>query len=93
MKITDSRNFSRPVPSTEFVRHFSDYLAQVRYGRRHFVIEKNNKPVAELRPLEPETCTLREFVERWRTHHPDPDWADALERVGRSDRPAENPWA
>jgi len=93
MKITKKQTLSRSVPSTDMARNFGDYLAQVRYGRRTFLIEKNNKPVAELRPLGADTCTLREFVEKWKSHPPDPAWADDLEHVNRSDRPADNPWA
>lgn len=93
MQTTKKRNSARPVPSTDMARNFGDYLAQVRYGHRSFLIEKNNKPVAELRPLGAETCTLREFVEKWKSLPADRTWADDLERVNRSDLPAKNPWA
>lgn len=92
MQSTKNRKTSATVTSTDLVRHFSDYLARVRYGGQTLVVERNNKPVAELRPLPSETCTLRELVEEWQSQPPDPEWADALESVNRADTAEENPW-
>jgi prevent-host-death family protein len=82
------------IPSTRLARSLGDVLARIRYRGDSFVIEKNGVPVARLVPIEPQKgITLREFVRLWTARGPDPEFADALERVNAADEPAENPWA
>ena len=81
------------VPSTELSRHFSEYLARVRYGGGVVIVLKNNCPVAELRPMPIERCSLREFLALWSRDPLDNRLGDDLEAVGRADRPPEDPWA
>lgn len=80
------------IPTTELSRHFGDYLARVRFGGESVIVLKNNSPVAELRALPAENCTLGEFLGRWRSIPADDRFADDLERVNNSDAPPENPW-
>ncbi len=67
------------------VRHFSEYLAQVRYGNRSIIIEKNRSPVAEIRPLHGEECSLGDFLALWKSLPSRADFADDLERANHSD--------
>lgn len=92
MKTTKNCNSIHKVASTELVRHFSDYLAQVRYGNRSIIIEKNSSPVAEIRPLQAGECTLNDFLVLWKNLPSDTDFGDDMERVNHSDRCLENPW-
>ena len=93
MKDTNNSKDRLGVSSTDLARHFSDYLAQVRYGGRTIVVEKNHTPIAELRPLEESSCTLKEFLSLWETLPRDATFADDLDLVNDSDQPPENPWA
>lgn len=86
-------NTATEVSTTEIARHFGDYIARVRYGGETLVVLKNNARVAEIRPLRAPACTLRSFLDFWRKSPADPDFANDLEAVCRSDVPPENPWA
>lgn len=59
------------------------------------MVERNGDPVARVSPVpEGSPTTLREAFAVWRAAgEPDRDFADALERVNRADRPPEDPWA
>ena len=81
------------VATTDFSRHFGDYLSRVRFGGETIVVLKNNVAVAELRALPGDTCTLGAFLELLNQRPSDPDYAADMEQVNRSDRPMENPWA
>ena len=81
--------------ATELARKLGDVLGRIRYKGDTFVIEKNGSPVARIVPLaEHPTASLGEAVAAWRSvGEPDPDFADALDRVAEADRPPESPWA
>ena len=80
------------VSSTELARHFSEYIAQVRYGNKTIIVEKSHCPVAELRPLSSGKCTLKQLLELMDKSSSDQDFAKDLEIVNDSDIPLENPW-
>ena len=80
------------VSTTELSRHFGDYLSRVRFDGQTVLVMKNNSPVAELRALPGEGCTLRDFVEILGSLPADEKFADDLEKVNAADRPLENPW-
>ena len=81
------------VSTTELARRFGDYLARVRFGGQTVVVLKNKTPVAELRALPGEGCTLSDFLDICANSHCDPTFADDLEKVSAADAPLENPWA
>lgn len=81
------------VPTTTIARHFGDYLARVRFGGDTVIVLKNNVAIAELRALPGEACTLGSLLELLNQWPPDPEFAADLDKVNRSDRPMENPWA
>jgi len=83
------------ISATELARKLGDVLARVRYRGDSFVVERNGNPVARVSPVpESSPTTLREAFAAWRAaSEPDREFADALERVNRSDRPPEDPWA
>lgn len=82
------------ISATELARSLGDVLARVRYRGDSFVVERNGTTVARLVPAaEGSPTTLGEAIAAWRAAGPpDPDFADALERVNLADRPPENPW-
>lgn len=81
------------IPATRLARNLGDVLARIRYRGESFVVEKNGVPVARLTPVEPpKPFTLGDVVRMWKSHPPDPEFADALERVNAADSPAQNPW-
>lgn len=59
------------------------------------MVEKNGVPVARLSPVaESRAATLADALAAWRAAgEADPEFADALERVGALDRPTADPWA
>jgi len=40
-----------PLTATEVARHFADVLNRVAFRRESFVVVRNQRPVAELRPV------------------------------------------
>jgi prevent-host-death family protein len=83
------------ISSTELVRRLGDVLARVRYLGDSFTVERSGDPVARLVPLPGASpTTLREAFAAWvEAGEPDPDFADALERVNAADHPPEDAWA
>ncbi len=83
------------ISATELARSLGDVLARVRYRGDSYLVERNGDPVARLTPVpEGSPTTLREAFAAWRAAGgPDPEFADALERVNDADRPPEDPWA
>ncbi len=81
--------------ATELARKLGDVLGRIRYRGDTFLIEKNGSPVARIVPLaEHPTVSLREAVAAWcGVGEPDPDFADALDRVAEADRSPESHWA
>lgn len=82
------------ITATELARSVGDVLGRVRYRGDTFVVERNGEPVARVVPVPGATvATVGEALRAWRdAGPPDPELADDLERVNRSDRPPENPW-
>lgn len=82
------------VSATEAARHFGDLLARARFRNEHFVLTKNDRPIAELAPAtEAGAPTWEELCRAVERLPMDPDFADDLESVNRADRPMDNPWA
>jgi antitoxin (DNA-binding transcriptional repressor) of toxin-antitoxin stability system len=82
------------ISATELARRLGDVLGRIRYRGERFVVERNGAPVARLEPVAGvPAVTLREALAVWESGGPDPEFATALERIGDSDRPPENPWA
>lgn len=81
------------VAATTLSRHFSEYLARVRFAGDSIVVLKNNIPVAELHALPASAPSLVEFLAQWQAETADPTFADDLETVNRADQPVEDPWA
>ena len=83
------------ISATELARTLGDVLARVRYRGDSFAVERNGTTVARVVPApDGSATTLREAFAAWRAAgEPDRDFAEALERVNRADRPPEDPWA
>ena len=59
-----------------------------------FAVERNGRTVARVVSVTEHRTNIRGAVAAWRAAgEPDPEFADALERVNQADRPPENPWA
>ena len=81
------------ISATELARRLGDVLGRLRYRGDSFIVERNGDPVARLGPLPTAGgASVREALAAWCAGGPDPELADALERVGAADRPPENPW-
>ena len=81
------------ISSTEAVRNFGDFLARIKHRNDTLVITKNNKPVAELRPIAAEPHgTLEDFLRLWKRDPGDDAFADDLERANSREFPNPNPW-
>lgn len=82
------------ITATELARKVGDVLGRVRYRGDTFIVERNGEPVARVVPVPGATAaTVGEALRAWRdAGPPDPEFADDLERVNRSDRPPQSPW-
>ena len=83
------------ISSTELARNLGDVLGRLRYRGDSFIVERNGTAVARLVPLpEGRLATLRDAAAAWGTAGtPEPGFADDLEQIGSTDRPAEDAWA
>ena len=83
------------ITSTQLARSVGDVLARVHYRKESFLVERNGKPVAEIRPpTDHAPPTLRDALEAWANAAPfDPTFAEDLEKLGQEDKPLESPWA
>jgi antitoxin (DNA-binding transcriptional repressor) of toxin-antitoxin stability system len=90
LRIMESR-----ITATELARRIGDTLGRIRYRGDTFVVERNGVPIARLSPVtESRAATLADALAAWRAAgEADPEFADALERVGTLDRPTAEPWA
>ena len=52
----------RAVSATYAARHFASLVNRVREERAAYVVERNGKPVAEIRPVEDRDVTVRDFA-------------------------------
>ena len=83
------------ITATEASRSFSRVLDEAEHGGESFVIERNGRPVAELRPTS-KTSTVADLVAFLRdVGMPDPDFrADMLDIIEHSARDVgRDPWA
>ena len=83
------------ISATEASRSFSRVLDEAEHGGESFIIERNGRAVAELRPA-PRRSTVADLVEFLRdVPLPDPDFrGDMLEIIDRSSHDvARDPWA
>lgn len=81
------------VSATELVRSLGEVLGRVRFRGESFLVERNGEPVARVVPVPQRQMTLGEFLELWyEASATDPDFADDLDEVDRSDRPPDDPW-
>jgi antitoxin (DNA-binding transcriptional repressor) of toxin-antitoxin stability system len=82
------------ISTTDAARHLGDYLARVKHRGEHFLLTKNDQPVAELSPARgSRRATWEELVAAVARLPRDPGFADDLERVNQSDQAGQNPWA
>ena len=82
------------ISTTDAARHLGDYLARVKHRGEHFLLTKNDQPVAELSPARgSRRATWEELVAAVARLPRDPGFADDLERVNQADQAGQNPWA
>jgi prevent-host-death family protein len=84
----------RRISATEASRSFSRVLDQAEHGGESFIIERNGRPVAELRPA-PKASTVGDLIEFLRdVPLPDPDFRDdLLQIIDQSSRDVgRDPW-
>lgn len=75
--------------TTDAARHLGDYLARVKHKGEHFLLTKNDPPIAELSPASGSNrATWGELVAAVARLPRDPMFADDLEKVNESDQPA-----
>jgi prevent-host-death family protein len=82
------------ISATELARTLGDVLARVRYRGDTFVVERNGRVVARVVPAAAGAPgTVREALTAWRAAGPpDPEFADILESVDKTDWPPDTPW-
>ena len=82
------------ISTTEAARHLGEYLARVKHKGEHFLLTKNDQPIAELSPATgSRRATWAEMVAVLARLPRDPAFADDLEKVNGADQPPANPWA
>ena len=62
MSKSSSAPKARAVSATYAARKFASLVNRVREERAAYVVERNGKPVAEIRPVEERVVTVRDFV-------------------------------
>ena len=85
------------IAATEAAKTFGRLVNRVREEQATYVIERGGTPVAQIGPVEPRSCTMRDFVAFLHEMPPlDEDYLRAVENgMARSNRPRvpKNPWA
>ena len=82
------------ITSTEAARHLGDFLARVKYAGESFLLTKSEKPLARLVPVSPGArANGAEIMQSLALLPYDPDFADDLESVNKTDSIPNNPWA
>ena len=85
---------STTISTTDAARHLGDYLARVKHKGEHFLLTKNDQPIAELSPASgSRRATWGELASALARLPRDPMFADDLEKVNEADQAAANPWA
>jgi antitoxin (DNA-binding transcriptional repressor) of toxin-antitoxin stability system len=73
--------------------HLSDILERVKENGEDFVIEKDGEPLARLAPTARGTATWQTLADIFERYPPDPEFADDLENVHKSQPPMPpDPW-
>lgn len=81
------------ISSTEAARHLGEILARVKHAGESFIVTKSDKPLACLAPIRPaKHATGAEIMDALAGLPCDPDFADDLEQVNRTDAIPDNPW-
>jgi len=81
------------ISSTEAVRHFGDCLARVKHRGDVFVVTKNRRPVAEIRPTRTtKSGTLADLLHLWSSDPADPHFGDDLESANSDELPRLHRW-
>ena len=81
------------ISTTDAARHLGDYLARVKHKGEHFLLTKNDQPIAELLPASgTRRATWGDLMTAVARLPRDPMFADDLERVNDADQAAANPW-
>ncbi|MYC68904.1 MAG: type II toxin-antitoxin system Phd/YefM family antitoxin [Acidobacteriia bacterium] len=83
------------IRATDLARNLGDVLSKVRYRRDSFVVWRSGRPVARIVPIEDGTkgATLGDALSIWCDGaESDPAFADDLDVINASDKPATNPW-
>ena len=84
---------STTISTTDAARHLGDYLARVKYKGEHFLLTKNDQPIAELLPASgSRRATWAELMAAVARLPRDPMFADDLEKVNEADQASANPW-
>ena len=81
------------ITTTEAARHLGDYLGRVKHKGEHFILTKNDQPIAELSPAAgSRRATWDKLCAAVSRLPVEPTFADDLEKVNRADRIPDNPW-
>jgi antitoxin (DNA-binding transcriptional repressor) of toxin-antitoxin stability system len=82
------------ISATALARRLGDVLGRIRYRGESFVIERNGVAVARLVPAgTDQQASVVEVLHRWReAAEPEPEFAEALERIGAADPEPGDPW-
>jgi antitoxin (DNA-binding transcriptional repressor) of toxin-antitoxin stability system len=82
------------ISATALARRLGDVLGRIRYRGESFVIERNGVAVARLVPAGThQHASVVEVLQRWReAAEPEPEFAEALERIRAADREPGHPW-
>ena len=83
------------ISATTLARQLGEVLGRIRYRGESFIIERNGVEVARLIPVRgSRPGTVVDALRHWReAAEPEPEFADALERIGAADREPGDPWA
>lgn len=81
------------ISATDAARHLGEYLARIKHRGERFILTRNDRPIAELRPVAgSHSASWGQLRQALAALPADPEFAGDLERVNRADQPAENPW-
>lgn len=69
----------KEISATDAARRFSEVLDAIEHRGQSFIVVRNGKPVAQIRPAP--RSTLKDLIGLLRRHPPDPDWARDIAEV------------
>lgn len=83
----------KSITSEEAAKSLDNFLDEISQTGETMLILKDAKPVATIAPVTPRrSVTVGEFFTELRKIKADPQFADDLDEVNKSDKPLENPW-